>query len=80
MRALYEDLPVGTLLDIMEKKNKWGDFVCDFLKILGIHQKIIVQWPCILSLIFLLGRFIYMLIKAVRIRLQLEPEVSVPTA
>lgn len=45
-------------------------------KILGKYQKVIVQWPCILSLVFLLGRFVYMLVKAIRIRLQLEEEVS----
>uniref|UniRef100_A0A8C4E3R2 STRA6-like n=1 Tax=Dicentrarchus labrax TaxID=13489 RepID=A0A8C4E3R2_DICLA len=42
--------------------------------ILGKYQKIIVEWPCVLSLIFLLGRFSYMLVKAVRIHLQLEQE------
>ncbi|XP_040892331.1 STRA6-like [Toxotes jaculatrix] len=52
----------------------WDTFTCPGGKILGKHQKIIVQWPCILSLIFLLGRFIYILIKAVRIHLQLEQE------
>lgn len=52
------------------------NIVCMILKILGRHQKIIIQWPCILSLIFLLGRFVYMLVKAIRIRLQLEQEVS----
>uniref|UniRef100_A0A672JKQ6 STRA6-like n=1 Tax=Salarias fasciatus TaxID=181472 RepID=A0A672JKQ6_SALFA len=41
---------------------------------LGKNQKVIVQMPTILSLIFLMGRFIYMLVKAVRIRLQLQPE------
>lgn len=58
------------------KKNKWlDDFVCMILKILGKYQKIIVQWPCILSLVFLLGRFLYILVKAVRIQMQLEKEV-----
>lgn len=46
------------------------------LKVFGKYQKIVSQWPCILSLLFLLGRFIYMLVKDVRIRLQLEPQVS----
>uniref|UniRef100_A0A8C5G2T8 Stimulated by retinoic acid gene 6 protein-like n=1 Tax=Gouania willdenowi TaxID=441366 RepID=A0A8C5G2T8_GOUWI len=45
-------------------------------KILGKYQKVIIQWPCILSLIFLLGRFIYILTKAIRIHLELEQEVS----
>lgn len=44
---------------------------------LGEYQKVIVQWPSILSLIFLLGRFIYILVKDVRIHLRLETEVSV---
>ncbi|XP_068607128.1 STRA6-like [Brachionichthys hirsutus] len=52
----------------------WDAFTCPGGKIMGKYQKIIVQWPCILSLIFLLGRFIYMLVKAVRIHLQLDVE------
>ncbi|KAM9856960.1 STRA6-like [Aulostomus maculatus] len=52
----------------------WDTFTCPGGKILGKHQKIIIQWPCILSLVFLFGRFIYMLIKDVRIHLQLEQE------
>lgn len=56
------------------------DFMRVCLKILGKYQKVIVQWPCILSLIFLLGRFIYILVKAIRIHLQVEQEVSMPSA
>ncbi|KAM4584428.1 STRA6-like [Odontesthes bonariensis] len=52
----------------------WDTITCPGGKPLGKHQKIISQWPSILSLIFLLGRFIYMLVKDVRIRLQLELE------
>ncbi|XP_071390161.1 STRA6-like [Centroberyx affinis] len=52
----------------------WDIFTCPSGKTLGKYQKLIVQWPCILSLIFLLGRFIYILVKAVRIHLQLEQE------
>ncbi|XP_037619476.1 STRA6-like isoform X2 [Sebastes umbrosus] len=52
----------------------WDSFTCPNGKILGKYQKVIVQWPCILSLIFLLGRFIYILVKAVRIHLQVEQE------
>ncbi|XP_042340665.1 STRA6-like isoform X2 [Plectropomus leopardus] len=52
----------------------WDTFTCPNGKILGKYQKVIVQWPCILSLIFLLGRFIYILVKAIRIHLQLEQE------
>ncbi|CAN9510127.1 unnamed protein product [Ophioblennius macclurei] len=52
----------------------WDMFTCPDGKRLGKYQKVIVQWPCILSLIFLLGRFIYMLVKAIRIHLHLQPE------
>lgn len=56
----------------------WCVCVCIkiILKVLGDYQKVIVQWPSILSLIFLLGRFIYILVKDVRIHLHLEEEVS----
>uniref|UniRef100_A0A8C5G2H9 Stimulated by retinoic acid gene 6 protein-like n=1 Tax=Gouania willdenowi TaxID=441366 RepID=A0A8C5G2H9_GOUWI len=54
----------------------WDAFTCPDGKILGKYQKVIIQWPCILSLIFLLGRFIYILTKAIRIHLELEQEVS----
>lgn len=64
-------------LNIMKRMNGW---LCVILKVLGKYQKVIVQWPCILSLIFLLGRFIYMLVKDVRIHLQLEQEVIMSTA
>ncbi|XP_014824969.1 PREDICTED: stimulated by retinoic acid gene 6 protein homolog [Poecilia mexicana] len=50
----------------------WDTATCPHGKVLGKYQKIIFQWPCILSLVFLLGRFIYMLVKDVRIHLQLE--------
>ncbi|XP_060942304.1 STRA6-like [Limanda limanda] len=52
----------------------WDTFTCPDGKILGPYQKVIIQWPCILSLIFLLGRFIYILVKGVRIRLQFQRE------
>lgn len=50
----------------------WDTFTCPNGKILGKYQKLIIQWPCILSLIFLLGRFVSILVKAIRIHLQLE--------
>ncbi|XP_034094466.1 STRA6-like [Gymnodraco acuticeps] len=50
----------------------WDTFTCPDGMILGKYQKLIIQWPCILSLIFLLGRFVYILVKAVRIHLQVE--------
>ncbi|MED6255936.1 hypothetical protein ATANTOWER_017212, partial [Ataeniobius toweri] len=52
----------------------WDTVTCPQGEVLGKYQKIIYQWPCILSLVFLLGRFIYILVKDVRIRLQLEPK------
>uniref|UniRef100_A0A8C7YNW1 STRA6-like n=1 Tax=Oryzias sinensis TaxID=183150 RepID=A0A8C7YNW1_9TELE len=52
----------------------WDAATCPSGEILGKYQKVISQWPRILSLIFLLGRFIYMLVKDARIRLQLEQE------
>ncbi|XP_070683731.1 STRA6-like [Pempheris klunzingeri] len=52
----------------------WDTFTCPNGDILGKYQKVIVQWPCILSLVFLLGRFVYILVKAIRIHLQLEQE------
>ncbi|XP_031145203.1 STRA6-like [Sander lucioperca] len=52
----------------------WDSFTCPSGKILGKYQRWIVQWPCILSLIFLLGRFLYMLIKAIQIHLRVEQE------
>nr|XP_046264623.1 STRA6-like [Scatophagus argus] len=52
----------------------WDTFTCPRGEILGAYQKVIFQWPRILSLIFLLGRFIYILVKAIRIHLQLEQE------
>ncbi|XP_057699855.1 STRA6-like isoform X2 [Corythoichthys intestinalis] len=52
----------------------WDTFTCPGGKMLGKYQKIIIQWPCVLSHIFLLGRFVYMLVKDVRIHLQLEQE------
>ncbi|KAM4750132.1 STRA6-like [Anableps anableps] len=52
----------------------WDTATCPHGEVLGRYQKIISQWPCILSLVFLLGRFIYILVKDLRIRLQLEPQ------
>ncbi|KAI9534038.1 hypothetical protein NQZ68_018407 [Dissostichus eleginoides] len=54
----------------------WDIFTCPDGMILGKYQKLIIQWPCILSLIFLLGRFVYILVKAVRIHLQVEQDTE----
>lgn len=45
-------------------------------KFLGDYEKLIVKWPSILSLLFLLLRFIYILVKSVRIRLGHWQDVS----
>ncbi|KAK5926763.1 hypothetical protein CgunFtcFv8_022309 [Champsocephalus gunnari] len=58
----------------------WDTFTCPDGMILGKYQKLIIQWPCILSLIFLLGRFVYILVKAVRIHLQVEQGTEELTA
>uniref|UniRef100_A0A3Q3MRH8 STRA6-like n=1 Tax=Mastacembelus armatus TaxID=205130 RepID=A0A3Q3MRH8_9TELE len=68
-------LYASVAMHLHEKINLTDDFVCVILKILGKYQKLIIQWPCILSLIFLLGRFIYMLVKAFRIQMQQEQEL-----
>ncbi|KAM6971813.1 STRA6-like [Aplochiton taeniatus] len=70
---------VGAVLGILYSLpwivvTMWDMFTCPAGKELGPYQKLIYQWPCVLSLFFLLGRFLYMLVKAVRVRLQLEPE------
>ncbi|XP_038146639.1 STRA6-like [Cyprinodon tularosa] len=52
----------------------WDTATCPGGEVLGKYQKVISQWPCILSLLFLLGRFVYIFVKDVRIRLQLETE------
>ncbi|KAM3622695.1 uncharacterized protein V6R79_002113 [Siganus canaliculatus] len=71
--------PAGAVLGIFYSMawiivTVWDTFTCPSGEILGKYQKIIVQWPCILSLVFLLGRFIYILVKAIRIHLQMEVE------
>uniref|UniRef100_A0A673GWG6 Stimulated by retinoic acid gene 6 protein homolog n=2 Tax=Sinocyclocheilus rhinocerous TaxID=307959 RepID=A0A673GWG6_9TELE len=49
---------------------------CPSGKILGHHEKLIILWPFFLCLFFLLGRFVYIIVKAVRIHLQLHPDES----
>ncbi|MCI4395119.1 hypothetical protein PGIGA_G00176730 [Pangasianodon gigas] len=50
---------------------------CPEGEILGDYQKVIIQWPCFLCLSFLVGRFIAMVVKGVRIRLQYQNEQQV---
>ncbi|XP_053533388.1 STRA6-like isoform X2 [Ictalurus punctatus] len=45
--------------------------------VLSDYGKVITQWPCFLCLSFLIGRFIAMLVKDVRIRLQFQNEQQV---
>ncbi|XP_066576440.1 STRA6-like isoform X2 [Amia ocellicauda] len=52
----------------------WDLVTCPSGQVLGQYQKVIFQWPCILCLIFLLCRFVHMLVKALRIHLQIERE------
>ncbi|XP_051761303.1 STRA6-like [Ctenopharyngodon idella] len=47
---------------------------CPSGRILGPHQKLIILWPFFLCLLFLLGRFMYIIVKAVRIHLQLQAD------
>ncbi|XP_057188266.1 STRA6-like [Triplophysa rosa] len=47
---------------------------CPSGKILGRYEKLIIQWPFFLCLGFLLGRFVYIIVKAVRIHLHLQDE------
>lgn len=51
--------------------------ICVFLKYLGDYEKLIFKWPSIFSLVFLLGRFVYILVKGVRIHLGQRQAVSV---
>lgn len=51
-------------------------FTCPSGEVWGQYQKLIYQWPWILSLIFLLGRFILQLVKAVRIHCEAEQDNS----
>lgn len=43
-------------------------------QVLGPWQKLIFQWPSLLCLLFLLGRYVYMIVKSVRIHLKLLAE------
>ncbi|KAJ8339839.1 hypothetical protein SKAU_G00344720 [Synaphobranchus kaupii] len=52
----------------------WDMVTCPSGKVLGKFQKPILQWPCIMCLIFLLGRFTHMLVKAARVKLGLQSQ------
>ncbi|XP_012686734.1 STRA6-like isoform X1 [Clupea harengus] len=47
---------------------------CPGGEVLGPWQKLIFQWPSLLCLLFLLGRYVYMIVKSVRIHLKLLAE------
>lgn len=49
-------------------------FLCPSGEDWGPYQKLIYQWPWMLFLIFLLGRFIFLLVKAVKLQNKAEPE------
>ncbi|KAL4640246.1 hypothetical protein GN956_G12232 [Arapaima gigas] len=50
----------------------WDTVTCPMGTVLGQYQKPLFHWPSILCFIFLLGRFVHMLVKAVRIYMGLE--------
>ncbi|XP_037388597.1 stimulated by retinoic acid gene 6 protein-like [Pygocentrus nattereri] len=52
----------------------WDVITCPGGEVLGDYEMLILQWPCFLCLGFLMGRFIYMVVKDVRIRLHLQNE------
>ncbi|KAG7458917.1 hypothetical protein MATL_G00225720 [Megalops atlanticus] len=52
----------------------WDTVTCPSGVVLGKYQKPIFQWPSIVCLVFLLGRFFDMLLKAVRLHRGLEGE------
>ncbi|XP_062865140.1 STRA6-like [Trichomycterus rosablanca] len=52
----------------------WDIITCPGGPVLGHYEKVILQWPCVLSLCFLVGRFFTMLFKNIRIRLQSQNE------
>ncbi|KAA0722505.1 Stimulated by retinoic acid gene 6 protein-like [Triplophysa tibetana] len=47
---------------------------CPSGKILGPYEKLIILWPFFLCLCFLLGRFVYIIVKAVRIHLHFQDD------
>ncbi|XP_051559738.1 stimulated by retinoic acid gene 6 protein-like [Myxocyprinus asiaticus] len=47
---------------------------CPSGRVLGSYEKFIILWPFFLCLCFLLGRFVYIIVKAVRIRMQLQAD------
>uniref|UniRef100_A0A8C6UGK9 STRA6-like n=1 Tax=Neogobius melanostomus TaxID=47308 RepID=A0A8C6UGK9_9GOBI len=55
---------VTSLIDLSHLVQSY--FAVLFFQVWGHYQKLIYQWPWMLSLIFLLGRFIFLLVKAVR--------------
>ncbi|XP_030643905.1 STRA6-like [Chanos chanos] len=52
----------------------WDTATCPSGPVMGQNENIIFRWPYLLCLSFLLGRFVYILVKAIRIRLQLLTE------
>ncbi|XP_068079466.2 STRA6-like isoform X3 [Danio rerio] len=52
----------------------YDTITCPAGKILGPYEKPIILWPFYLCLFFLLGRFVYIIVKAVRIHLKLQAD------
>ncbi|XP_060124750.1 stimulated by retinoic acid gene 6 protein-like [Zootoca vivipara] len=43
-------------------------FLCPDYKYLGVYQDFIMGWPSLVCYLFLLGRFVYIFVKAIRVR------------
>ncbi|RXM96768.1 Coiled-coil domain-containing protein 180 [Acipenser ruthenus] len=52
----------------------WNIIKCPNGPIIGKCQKVIFNWPSLICLVFLLVRFIHMLVKAIRVNLRLDTE------
>lgn len=52
----------------------WNIIKCPNGSIIGKCQKLIFNWPSLICLVFLLVRFIHMLVKAIRVNLRLDTE------
>uniref|UniRef100_A0A8D0GWE6 Stimulated by retinoic acid gene 6 protein-like n=1 Tax=Sphenodon punctatus TaxID=8508 RepID=A0A8D0GWE6_SPHPU len=48
---------------------------CPHGQVVGEYEKIVFYWPSLLCLVFLMGRYVYMLVKALRLYLELDEEM-----
>ncbi|TRY85743.1 hypothetical protein DNTS_031924 [Danionella cerebrum] len=66
---------LGVLYTLMWLLVRLYDTItCPSGMILGPYEKLIILWPFFLCLFFLLGRFVYIIVKAIRIHLKLQAE------